>query len=188
VVPAALLFGACTSLKVPAAIPRFSAELLLRTQSEDVTVEAFALEGHEAYWEVFDEDLPRAGIAAVWLKVTTARQDALDLKGLQIKLRAGGRDLSHLEAHEVLRQYYRGRGIRAYGVLAHKKSRQELGAVMFKPRTLASNGSIEGFLFFKIDPDRSKDWTHGTSLVVDKIHLPNGKKIQFVLPLSDANS
>ena len=185
---AALLFGACSSLKVPATMPRFSPERLLRTQSEGVILEAYPLEGHEAYWEVFDEDLPRAGIAAVWVKFGRARADALDLKGLQIKLRAGSRELSPLAAHEVLGQYYRGRGIRAYGVLAHEKSRQDLGAVIFKPRTLAPNGSIEGFLFFKIDPERSKNWTRGTSLVVEKIRLPKGKKIQIVLPLSDANS
>ena len=186
-VAAALVLGACSSLKVPATFPRFPSERLLRTQSEGVNLEAYPLEGHETYWEVFDEDLPRAGIAAVWVKFVSAREDALDLKGLQIKLRAGARDLSPLAAHEVLEQYYRGRGIRAYGVLAHEKSRQEIGALILKPRTLAPNGSVEGFLFFKIDPDRSKTWTRGTSLVVEKIRLSNGKQIQIVRPLSDAN-
>src|SRR5437867_11064729 len=78
---AALLFGACSSLRVPTTMPRFPPERLLRTQSEGVILEAYPLLGHEAYWEVFDEDLPRAGIAAVWVKFGSAHEDALDLKG-----------------------------------------------------------------------------------------------------------
>src|SRR5213593_1992529 len=158
---ASFLFAGCSSLKVPIAVPSFPPGHVFLAESDGIRIEAHPLEGHEAYWELFDEDLPRAGIAAVRVRISSAHGESLDLKGLRWKLRAAQASVSPLSAREVLRQYYRGRGIRTYSVRAHERSRQDLRSLMLKPPILAPGGSVEGFLFFKVDPGRTRNWTSG---------------------------
>ncbi len=185
---ASTLFGSCGGIRIPATIPPFQPEQIVRSQEEGIIVEAHPLQDYEAYWELFDEDLPKAGIAAVWVRIGSTRRDAVDLRGMQWKLRTGNRSVSPLDAREMLRQYYRGRGVRMYSTLSHQRSQRHLGRLTFKPGILARDGALEGFLFFRIDPASSRTWTREARLVAEGLRLPPKRKIRIELPLSNADS
>ena len=77
-----------------------------------VTLEAHPVAGEDAYLELFDDNLPELGIAAIRVVVRNGRDAALSWEKAQWRLQTGSRKYASLNSDGVLRRYHKGRGIR----------------------------------------------------------------------------
>src|SRR5262245_57714412 len=123
--PVWILLASCTTLKVPVRLPKVSGPTL-QASREGVLVGAHPIEGRENYWELFDDDLPQIGIAALWVRIENSRAEAIDLADLNWTLEARGESFSNLSTDQVLDRYYDRRGIRFYSVNSDRKAREDL--------------------------------------------------------------
>src|SRR5438034_11704580 len=114
------------SLQVPSKAPSFPFERCLNASREGVVVRAYPIEHYEDYWQVFEEDLPKIGLGALWVRIDNSRPGAIDLKDARWTLRKGERSFTSLDAKDVLKQFYSGQGIRMYSVAVHEKARKGL--------------------------------------------------------------
>jgi hypothetical protein len=181
-----LMLGACATLQVPSGTPSFPSEKYMNASREGVVVRAYAMEHYEDYWQLFEEDLPKTGLGALWVRIDNTREGAISLKNTRWTLRKGGRSFAPLDAKDVLRRFYSGQGIRMYGVAAHEKTRKELERLILKGGTIPHTSFLEGFFFFKTDP-RNYRWSTGATLSGRDIQLETGKEIEIELPISNAN-
>src|SRR5437867_5229316 len=115
------LLLSCSSLRVPVHAPDFRVEEFLRVNQDGIAVQVRPIENQENYWELFDDDLPRAGIACMWVRIQNSTNDLIDLSGLRFELRAGTKTFQELNTRAVLKQFYRGRHIRMYSLAADSK-------------------------------------------------------------------
>ena len=181
-----LMLGGCATLQVPAKAPSFPSEKYLNTSRAGVVVRAYPIEHSEDYWQLFDEDLPRIGLGALWVRIDNRRDGAINVKEARWTLTKGGRSFTSLNAKDVLKQFYRGQGIRMYSVAAHERARKGLDRLILKGGTIPPSGFVEGLLFFKTDPGTSR-WSTGAKLSARDIQLETRKEIEIELPISDAN-
>jgi len=181
-----LMLGACATLQVPSKAPSFPFEKCLNTSREGVVVRAYPIEHYEDYWQVFEEDLPKIGLGALWVRIDNSRPGAIELKDARWTLRKGERSFTSLDAKDVLKQFYSGQGIRMYSVAVHEKARKGLERLILKDGTIPPSGFLEGFLFFKTDPGNRR-WSTGAILSGKDIQLETRKEIEIELAISDAN-
>src|SRR5437867_4046611 len=127
-----LMLGACATLQVPSRTPSFPSEKYVNTSREGVVVRAYAVEHYEDYWQLFEEDLPKIGLGALWVRIDNTREGAISLKDARWTLRKGARSFVSLDAKDVLKRFYSGQGIRMYGVAAHEKARKGLERLILK--------------------------------------------------------
>jgi hypothetical protein len=180
------MLGACATLQVPPRAPSFPFEKYLNTSREGVVVRAYPIEQYEDYWQLFEEDLPRIGLGVLWVRIDNTRGSAISLNDARWTLRKGGRSFASLHAKDVLKQFYRGNGIRMYSVAAHEKARKGLERLILKGGTISPASFLEGFLFFKTDPGNPR-WSTGAILSGRDIQVETRKEIEIELPISDAN-
>jgi len=180
------MLGACATLQVPSRTPSFPSEKYVNTSREGVVVRAYAIEHYEDYWQLFEEDLPKIGLGALWVRIDNTREGAISLKDARWTLRKGGRFFASLDAKDVLKRFYSGQGIRMYSVAAHEKARKGLDGLVLKAGTIPPSGFLEGFLFFKTDPGNRR-WSTGAILSGRDIQLETRKEIEIELPISNAN-
>src|SRR6266498_3107033 len=103
-----LMLGACATLQVPSGTPSFPSEKYTNASREGVVVRAYAVEHYEDYWQLFEEDLPKTGLGALWVRIDNTREGAISLKNTRWTLRKGGRSFAPLDAKDVLRRFYSG--------------------------------------------------------------------------------
>jgi len=138
------------------------------------------------HWQLFEEDLPKIGLGALWVRIDNTREGAISVKDARWTLRKGGRFFASLGAKDVLKRFYSGQGIRMYSVAAHEKARKGLDGLVLKAGTIPPSGFLEGFLFFKTDPGNRR-WSTGAILSGRDIQLETRKEIEIELPISNAN-
>jgi hypothetical protein len=177
---------ACTSLRVPTQPPSFKAEQFSRMERLGVTLEARPLRGTDEYWDLFDENLPEFGVVGLWIAVRNGQGSPLNLAKSKWILRTGAREYRAIDADEVVKRYYRRRGIRAVTVHADRRARSGLETLMLGPGRIPVSGMREGFVFFRVEPSPQADWMKGSSLIVRKIRNAEGQSIDFDLPLAYA--
>lgn len=178
---------ACSSLRILDKNPAFPPATILRAEQSGVILEARLIDGTTLNYEIFDDDLPRAGIAPVWVKLHNATAGRLDLTRIRWDLRVGNHASRALNASAVLERFYEARKIRMYSEETHREALKGLEQIRFSPRRLNSSEQIEGFVFFKINPALARTWTQSSSLTVRGIHNPDGSKIRLELILHNAN-
>jgi hypothetical protein len=168
----------CATLRVPELVPEASisgtAEVSGRAAA--VTVSARPIARLDEYRSLFDEDLPKIGLAAVVVTVRNDGPSDYDAGRLRLRLRsATGRNSPALGTEGVLKAYYSGRGMRAYTVRSHEETTKALERVRLKPALLGPGGEVSGLMFFRIAPAPADGWTHGARLSVRGLPRTEGR-------------
>jgi hypothetical protein len=176
----------CTSLRLPAEMPSFPSDEILRISREGVTLEARPVITREEYWELFDDYLPELGIAAVWVNVRNTRGEEI-IPGARWNLRIDGRRYRAMDSDALLPRYYKRRRIRMYSINTDRKARGRLETLRFHPGRIAAAADREGLLFFPIDPARASDWHTEATLASAEIVTSKKQRLVLELPLSYAH-
>ena len=185
--PLWIFFVSCASLKVPVDLPAVSRPAL-RASRDGVTLGAHPIEGRESYWELFDDELPAIGIAAVWVRIENSRAEPIDLSDLRWTLQAGNETYSALNIDQVLERYYERRGIRFYSQNSDRKAREDLERVTLKGGLLAPSAVSQGFVFLDVDHSSGHGWwSRGARLYARGIRLENHQRVQFEFSPVDAH-
>ena len=184
--PLWIFLASCTTLKVPLRFPEVSGPTL-QASREGVTLGAHLIEGRENYWELFDDELPQIGIAALWVRIENSRTEPIDLSDLTWELEARGESFSDLSTDQVLDRFYDRRGIRFYSVHSDRKTREDLEKVMLKTGRLLPAAISQGFVFLDVNPSAGHGWSHGAKLFARGIRLENRQKIEFEFSPIDAH-
>jgi hypothetical protein len=184
--PLWILLASCASLKVPVELPKVSRPTF-RASRDGVTLGAHPIEGRESYWELFDDELPTIGIAALWVRIENSRAEPIDLSDLTWTLQAGSETFSGLSIDQVLERYYQRRGIRFYSLNSDRKAREDLERVTLKSGLLPPSAVCQGFVFLDVDHSSGHGWSRGTRLFARGIRLDNRQRIQFEFSPVDAH-
>lgn len=174
----------CSSLRVPVDSPSFKPEEFFHGAKDGLRLEVRPIEGTTDYWDMFDENLPEAGIGVLWARLSNNRSEPVHLKELEWLLRLGMKNFNDLNSQEVLDQFYKGTGKRMHTLAADESSRRNLERKMFKPGLLPPSQLLEGFVFLRIPKNSVTKWHQGGALIARGIRLDNGRKIQIEVPLA----
>jgi len=159
---------------------------MAQAEADGIRLKARPIDGTTLNYEIFDDDLPRAGIAAVWVQLQNVTPTVLNLSRIRWHLRVGNLSSRNLDAKSFLRRFYEGRKIRMYSLAADEEATKEFEAIAFRSRELKASETVEGFVFFKVDPSLAESWTHVSLLGVRDIEQPDGRKIRLELPIRHA--
>jgi hypothetical protein len=181
------LLASCSSLQVPLQPPTFKEREYVRGGNSGLNLAVKPIEGIKAYWELFDDNLPEIGIAAVWVTAKNTSGQTIDLTRSKWTVHIGDRKMARLENAAVLNRYYKGRQIRMYTVEADQRARRDLERMTFHPGRLQPAMGAEGLIFFRIDPSPAAQWTRGAILQINHVRIDNGKWIELNLPLTYAS-
>jgi hypothetical protein len=176
----------CSSLRVPLDSPTFKAEEFFYGERDGLRLEVRPIEGTTDYWEMFDENLPEAGIGVLWARLSSTRSEPVDLKELDWLLKMGMRNFRDLNSQEVLEQFYKGTGKRMRTLAADESSRRNLEGKMFKLGLLPPSQMLEGFVFLRIPTNSATNWYQGGAVIARGIRLDNGRKTQIEVPLANS--
>jgi hypothetical protein len=183
--PLWIFLASCASIKIPVDAPKVSRPTF-QASREGVTLGAHAIEGRESYWELFDDELPLIGIAALWVRIENSRAGPIDLSDLTWTLQTGSETFSALSVDQVLERYYERRGVRFYSLNSDRKTREDLERVTLKGGLLPPSGVCQGFVFLEVDDSSGHGWSGGARLFARGIRLEGRKKIQFEFSPVDA--
>jgi hypothetical protein len=178
---------ACSTLRVPAAMPSFPTAEILRISRAGVTLEARPVVTRDDYWELFDDHLPEVGIVAVWINLRNGRSEEIS-SGTQWSLRLAGRRYRAMNSDALFDRYYEGRSIRMYSINTDRKARIRLETLRFHPGRIAAATEHNGFLFFPVEPSRASNWHSEATLVSSEIRTSEKTPLVLELPLSYADS
>src|SRR5688572_197946 len=112
----------CSSLRVPVDSPTFKTEEFFHGARDGLRLEVRPIEGISDYWDMFDENLPAAGIGVLWARLSNTRSEPVNLKDLRWQLKLGIKNFNDLNSQEVLEQYYKGTGKRMRTLAADESS------------------------------------------------------------------
>jgi len=174
----------CSSLHVPVDFPTFKAEEFFHGAKDGLRLEVRPIEGTTDYWDMFDENLPEAGIGVLWARLSNTGLEPVHLKDIKWQLKLGIKNFNDLNSQEVLEQFYKGTGRRMHTLAADESSRRDLERKMFKPGLLPPSQMLEGFVFLRIPKNSVTNWYQGGALIARGIRLDNGRKIQIEVPLT----
>jgi hypothetical protein len=180
---AAWLLSGCSTLRVPSGYPESGASGSVRAQVEGVTLTAKPIVGRDAYWGLFDEDLPRLGIAAAWVTLRSDTGEEMSIQPRRWSLRAGDRRYPALRADDVLGRYYEGARKRIYSLQADRDARARLERISLQPGKAAAGTQLEGFVFFGIQPSAADSWTRQATLVARDVVIGAKRKVLIEVPL-----
>src|SRR4026208_1396480 len=88
----------CSSLRVPVDSPSFKAEEFFQGASEGLRVEVRSIDGTADYWDMFNENLPEAGIGVLWARVSNTRSEPVQFKELEWLLKVGMKNSKDLNS------------------------------------------------------------------------------------------
>lgn len=181
------LLISCASIIVPVRQPVFGPSEFVRASQEGILLEVHPVVGYESYWDLFDADLPAAGIAAVWVRIQNSSNATVDLKKLRWMLRSGGTSTSDIDAHRVIKELESQSHSQMRSLASEKESYRDLVQVMLHAGNLPAAQSREGYVFLKIDRAQASSWNRDSVLTAKGIHLQNRKNIQVEIPLTYAH-
>ena len=98
---ASFLANSCSSLQLPLEPPNFAAQELLHAGDAGVNLRVKPIEGIQSYWQLFNENLPEAGIGAIWVVLSNTQTEAIDLSKARWTLTFGHRDYARASASEI---------------------------------------------------------------------------------------
>src|SRR4030095_9800394 len=173
-----IFLASCTTLKVPLRFPEVSGPTL-QASREGVTLGAHLIEGGENCWELFDDELPLIGIAALWVRIENSRAEPIDLSDLTWTLQTESETFSGLSVDQVLELYYERRGVRFYSLNSDRKTREDLERVTLKGGLLPASAVDQGFVFLEVDQFSGHGWSRGARLFARGIRLESRQRIQF---------
>jgi hypothetical protein len=177
----------CTTLQVPVSGPSFPLQEVLRGSREGVEIGVTPIVAEDEYLQLFDDDLPEIGIAALWVEVHNTRSTAIEMNPVGWHLRTSGQESSSLSIEEVFARYYQGRKVRMYAIGTDGTARLNMERVIFRPGPIQPAAKRQGFVFFRLNPAIPSGWNRGATLGVDNIWLDRSNKINLEIALSHAN-
>ncbi len=190
IIPALFLLcvtPACVTLEIPVTPPQFQAVDFFSASREGIEIRAKPIEGMDNYLELFDDNLPEIGIAAVWATVRNLRDEDISFEHARWDLRAAGNNYSELTISQVFGHYYKRRGVRLYSQYADQRERADLDRLILKDGQIRPGQERAGFLFFNIPSVPSAGWARTTMLRVRDIRFPRHRKADITVSLSYAN-
>jgi len=180
-----LLMCSCATLDVPVDPPRFKPDEMLRTSASGVELGVKPIQGRDSYWSLFNDNLPEAGIGAIWVAIKNVTDNEIDFSKVRWVLRRGTTDRLPLDGDQVFKLYYRARHIRMYGIETDRQAKRALDRIRFQPGLMPPSAVREGFLFFRVAPRSALDWS-GT-LSADNIRFKDGRTSSLQVLLAYAN-
>lgn len=182
-----LLMCSCTTLTVPVDPPQFKPDEMLCTSAPGVELGVKPIQGRDSYWSLFDDNLPEAGIGALWVSVKNVADVEIDFSKVKWVLRRGSTDQLALDGDQVFKLYYRARHIRMYAVETDRQARLAVERIRFQPGRIRPSMVREGFLFFRVVPSSALDWSGRGTLFADNIRLKDGRISSLQVRLAYAN-
>lgn len=189
-IPALLLLcvtQACATLEVPVTPPQFQAADFFSAGRDGIEIRAKPIEGIDSYLELFDDNLPEIGIAAVWVIVRNVRAEEISLENARWNLRVGGDGASDLGVSQIFEAYYKRRGIRFYSQYMDERERADLQNLIFKGGRIPPSREQSGFVFFRIEPVLNAEWACTAVLGLRDIRISDHQKADLEVSLSYAN-
>jgi hypothetical protein len=183
----ALPLASCSSLQVPLQPPVFKDDEYIRARNSSLDLAVRPIEGLHAYWQLFDDNLPKIGIAAAWIVAKNTSHGTIDLTHSKWSVHIGGRKYPRMENAAVLSRYYKGQHIRIYTLEADGRARQDLEKITLHAGRLQPAMSAEGLAFFRIEPSPAAEWTRGAVLRISDIRIDDDRWIDLNLPLAYAS-
>jgi hypothetical protein len=179
-----LLMVCCSSLQAPVTVPAFDAGALTRAAKDGVELAVKAICGQDDYLDLFDEDLPKSGIVALWVQMRNAGSARVEPNVREWSLQIGARNYSALSLDELFRRYHRANRIRMVAAQTEGAAKQNMERVSFRGNVLGPAAICEGFVFFRIDPALARGWTRSASLRARNIRIGprNRTSIEILLP------
>ncbi len=177
----------CGTLDVPLKPPQFQPADFFSARRDGIEVLAKPIVGVDNYLDLFDDNLPEIGIAAVWVMVRDVGAGDITLEKSRWDLRVGGGEHSSLSVNQVFETYYKRRGIRLYSQHSDERGRADLEKLMLKSAPVRSRQERAGFVFFRITPVLSAEWAHGAVLSLRNLRIANHQKADIEVSLSHAN-
>lgn len=176
----------CTTLRIsqPPRIPKNDSFHSITVSGLELRALSFSSIGD--YWDLFDENLPELGIAAVWVSLANRTQEEKNLANARWELFIGGRRCPVLDTPGIFKRYYKGRGVRLVTERADASARHEFDKILLRSEAIEGGKEANGFLFFKIPPAAASTWSRGAILRLRNIHWPTGSIARMELPLSNA--
>ena len=179
------LFSGCASLQVPKDTISVLSMPSVRTQQHGLTVEAFLIQGTEEYWGLFDEELPKFGIAAIWIRLRNDSGDPVDLSHIRWRLQTKWSRFPSLNAEEVFSRYHKQRGARIVHEHSDQVAQEQLRKKIFRAGRLSPRQQAEGFVFIRIHPQGSATWSHGHGqLVASEIMVDSRRRVSLEVSLT----
>jgi len=183
------LLVSCASLQVPLNPPSFPSAEFSTISQDEITIRVKPIVSEEDYLELFDENLPRNGVVALWVEMNNGKTTAIDFKKDGWLLLAGGRSFAPLPGAKMLERFYAANHTRMISENADAESRRRLERIELAAGPLRPGTKREGFLFFRIDPRLSSTWSRGgASLLVRDVRLDGRHKKTMEIVLPHANS
>jgi len=182
-----LLMCSCATLNVPADPPEFKSEAMLHARAPGIELSVVPIQGRDLYWSLFNDNLPEAGIAAVWVSVKNTADAELDLSKARWVLSGDGRDEAALTGDQVFNLYYHTRHIRMYSAETDRRARLAMEKIRFQPGRISPSANREGFLFFRVIPGASFDSGARTILIAENIRHRNSRMSPLQVHLTYAN-
>lgn len=182
-----LVMCSCATLNVPAVPPQFNPKEMLCINAPGVELSVKAIEGRDNYWSLFDDDLPQAGIGAIWVSVKNVSDSEIDLSKLKWVLRRGGTDEPALDGDQVFKLYYRARHIQMYGIETDRRAKLALEKIRFQAGRIRPRMVREGFLFFRVAPASAQDWVGNGILRAENVRLTEGRTSSLQVHFAYAN-
>ena len=184
----ACMIISCATLQAPLRDPTFPRDEMQHTIRDGIEVAAKAIVNEDQYLDLFDDNLPEIGIAAVWVEIRNTRADAIHLEPDAWSLRTGAQTASAMSVSEVYERYYAGHRVRMYSVQSDSAARTRMEKALLAEGPMAPSESRSGFVLFRIDPAAASGWSLGAVMVVRKILLDSGSTTTIEIALSHANS
>jgi hypothetical protein len=173
---------------VPVSAPEFTGQELVHGARDGIGIGVKPIVSEDEYLGLFDSNLPKLGIVAVWTKLVNGQTSDIDVNTLAWSLKMGAREFPALRIDEVLKRYYAGTGSRMVSVNADAAAHGNLERIIFAPGRVLAGSERKGFVFFRIDPALAKDWPRAGIVRCRNIRVSTGARITVEIALSDAHS
>ena len=177
----------CTSLRAPADPPHLASEQTISAKSDGIDLRVTPVNGLPTYQELFKENLPAIGIAAVWVSMRNEGSVTVDLSHSKWTYHRDGKKYRSLSTSDLFARYYSARHIRTYTLHVDEEARHRAEKLMFRPARLTPGMEQNGFVYFGINPAWGPDWATAGLLLVQNIRGQEGRKLSIGINLSNAN-
>lgn len=182
------MIASCATMQVPPPQPQFHDRELLQGSRDGLDIRVRPIEGLDQYLQLFDDDLPRIGIVALWVEVQNNRTTPIDLRPDTWGLRTGNREFVAIGVAKLFARYYDARGIRMYTEGMDASARRNMERVAFPAGPIQPSLKRSGFLFFPIDPGLASGWIRGAVLLARNIQLDPRSKATLEIALTHGDS
>ena len=184
----AAVLSSCATLQVqpPLKAPWFPEQEYIHKTWNGIDVGVRPLVKEDEYLRLFDDDLPKIGIVALYVEVRNESSSNLAIDPGSWYLRTGGRRFPALSVKQVFERYYSEHHIRMYSVATDSTARLELERSVLKKGPIEPAGILVGFVFFQMDPGMAVRWDRGATLIARGLLLDR-RSATMEITLTHAN-